>query len=164
MSLTSPIMEASKSTIIGIDPGLAITGYAVITNHPAKVLEYGVIRTPAKVALGKRLALLYSELQPLLKKYRPKVAGCEKVFFTKNVKTSIDVNQARGVIMLALEQHHARLTELTPTQIKKAVTGYGAANKTQVQYMTQHILNLVDTPTQDDAADALAIAIAVSAL
>ncbi len=163
------VSEANSSyTVVGIDPGLAITGYGVLSiNNTAAtpvVLEYGTVRTPAGTELGERLNLLYSGISDLLKKYHPSVAGCEKVFFSKNVKTATDVSQARGVILLALQKHTARVVELTPTQIKQTITGYGSATKSQVQYMVQQHLKLKDLPTQDDAADALAIAIAVSTL
>ncbi len=154
--------------VIGIDPGYAITGYGILELSDASdtptVLEYGVIRTAAHTPLVDRLAQMYSDLEKLLTQHKPTVAGCEKVFYSKNVKTATDVNQARGVILLALAHHNNALIELTPTQIKQSTTGYGAANKKQVQYMTQQILKLDAIPQPDDAADALAIAIAVSRL
>lgn len=160
--------EATSYTVVGIDPGLAITGYGIISVDSSKatpvVLEYGTVRTLAGNTLGERLDLLYSGISDLLTKYQPVVGGCEKIFFSKNVKTAIDVSQARGVIILALQQHIAKVFELTPTQIKQTITGYGSATKSQVQYMVQQHLKLKDLPTQDDAADALAIAIAVSTL
>lgn len=161
-------METSNPILIGIDPGIALTGYGILKmdslNHQPQVLEYGVIRTPAGMELSQRLQLLYEKLSALLKKYNPSYGGCEKVFYSKNIKTATAVNQARGVILLALQQAHVKLTELTPTQIKLAVTGYGSAEKSQVQYMTQNILKLKDRLTQDDAADALAVAIATTSL
>lgn len=158
----------STYTVIGIDPGLAITGYGVMSVSSKKsvpeVLEYGTMRTPAGLPLGERLNLLYSDISKLLATYKPVVAGCEKVFFSKNVKTAIDVSHARGVIILALQQYCPTIAELTPTQIKQTTTGYGSATKSQVQYMVQQHLKLKAFPSQDDAADALAVAIAVSTL
>lgn len=160
--------QESIYTVVGIDPGLAITGYGVLTISSTKavpeVLEYGTLRTPAGLPLGERLNLLYSDISALLTTYKPSVAGCEKIFFSKNVKTAIDVSHARGVIILALQQHCPSIVELTPTQIKQTITGYGSAAKSQVQYMVQQHLKLKALPTQDDAADALAVAIAISTL
>lgn len=157
----------TQPIIIGIDPGTAITGYGIVRhtfNHQLQVLEYGVIRTPAHTPLVDRLVTLYTKLNELLDEYHPQLAGCEKLFFSKNVKTALDVGQARGIIMLALTQHHLSVTELTPPQVKQSVTGYGAATKQQIQYMTQKILQLTTIPKPDDAADALAIAIATDSL
>jgi crossover junction endodeoxyribonuclease RuvC len=161
-------MPNSSLTIIGIDPGVAITGYGLIQgkfgSSTLTVLEYGTIRTPAHTDLSQRLCQIYQDLSALLDKYQPDYAGCEKLFFSKNVKTGIDVGQARGVLLLALAQHHIPITEITPLQVKQSITGYGSAEKKQVQYMTQQILQLKKSPTQDDAADALGIAIATHSL
>ncbi|MFA5996001.1 MAG: crossover junction endodeoxyribonuclease RuvC [Patescibacteria group bacterium] len=151
-----------SNVVIGIDPGTAITGYGIleIENRTTKVLEYGVIRTPSKTVLAQRLVLLYAQLTKLLGQYHPAYAGCERLFFSKNVKTALDVGQARGVTLLALAQFNTKLLELTPPQVKQSITGYGAATKLQVQQMTQRILKLTNLPKPDDAADALAIALA----
>lgn len=154
--------SAPDTVVIGIDPGTAITGYGIIRGN--SVLEYGVIRTPAHQPIPYRLATLYARLTELLDQYRPTQAGCEKVFFSKNVKTALDVGQARGVILLALTQHNVTIAELTPPQVKQSVTGYGAATKIQIQRMTQRILQLKQLPKPDDAADALAIALAAQYL
>ena len=162
---SKPGSAPDTNIVIGIDPGTAITGYGVLDRSQGKylqVLEYGVIRTEAGEPLEKRLALLYDKLSALLQQHRPAVVGCEQVFFSTNVKTAISVAQARGVILLAIQQSGAQLVEMTPSEVKLAVTGHGSAEKKQIQYMTQQVLKL-DTPAQpDDAADALAIAVAVS--
>lgn len=155
-------MPRSNNIIIGIDPGTAITGYGIIQTNT--VLEYGVIRTPAKQPIQDRLVTIYERLTALLLQYKPSHAGCEKVFFSKNVKTALDVGHARGVILLALAQHGCTISELTPPQVKQSVTGYGAATKIQIQRMTQKILQLHQLPRPDDAADALAIALAAQNL
>lgn len=143
--------------VVGFDPGLAITGYGVIQGDT--ILEYGVFRTPAKTAVGKRLTLLYNQLTKLLDKYQVARAGCEKLFFARNVTTALDVGQARGVIVLAIAQRRIPLLELTPLQVKHSLTGYGRADKQQIQYMVQSIFKLSKAPKPDDAADALAIAL-----
>ena len=159
-------LSPSLTTVVGLDPGTAITGYGVLecgrTVHDLRVLEYGVIRTAKTLSQSERLLLLYKQLTALLKRYQPSVAGCEKLFFSKNVKTAGEVGQARGIILLTLAQHGIQVTELTPPQVKQAVTGYGSADKKQVEYMTQHILHLRTRPKPDDAADALAIALATA--
>lgn len=148
--------------IVGIDPGSAITGYAFLESDGTTltVLEYGVLRTYPTDSTAKRLHVLYTDLLTLLNQYSPSVAGIEQLFFARNTTSAMTVAQARGVLLLALEEHHLPIEELTPPQVKQAVTGHGAAEKKQVQYMTKQILKLKTLPTQDDAADALAIAIA----
>lgn len=143
--------------VVGFDPGLATTGYGVIQGET--ILEYGVLRTPAKTALGQRLTLLYNQLTELLDKYQVARAGCEKLFFARNVTTALDVGHARGIILLAIAQQHIPLLELTPLQVKQSLTGYGRADKQQIQYMVQSIFKLSKAPKPDDAADALAIAL-----
>ena len=159
MSSTLLTMPNNKSQeiVIGFDPGLAITGYGVIQGD--RVLEYGVLRTPAKQPVGDRLVLLYNQLQELLGRYAITKAGCEKLYFAKNVTTAFDVGQARGVIVLALAQHKIPLLEFTPLQVKQGLTGYGGADKQQIQYMVQSVFHLAELPRPDDAADALAIAL-----
>lgn len=150
-------MPSSKITL-GFDPGIAITGYGVLSGQT--VLAYGVIRTPAHTDMSHRLLQLYNELTTLLKKYPSAVAGCEELFFAKNVTTAFTVGQARGIILLALAQAHIPVVELTPLQVKQSVTGYGQADKPQVQTMVKTILKLTVMPKPDDAADALAVALA----
>ncbi|MBI4407315.1 MAG: crossover junction endodeoxyribonuclease RuvC [Candidatus Kerfeldbacteria bacterium] len=147
----------STDIVVGFDPGLAITGYGIIQGDV--ILEYGALRTPAKTALGQRLVLLYNQLTELLDKYKIARAGCEKLFFARNVTTALDVGHARGVILLALAQRHIPLLELTPLQVKHSLTGYGRADKQQIQYMVKSIFKLSKAPKPDDAADALAIAL-----
>lgn len=143
--------------VVGFDPGLATTGYGVI--QADTILEYGVLRTPAKQPLGARLQLLYEQLNVVLNRYAIKRAGCEKLFFAKNVTTAFDVGQARGIIVLALAQHGIPLIDITPLQVKQSLTGYGRAEKSQMQYMIKAIFKLTAIPKPDDAADALAIAL-----
>ncbi len=147
---------------LGIDPGTATTGYGVVGQQPGGELEklaYGVIETPAKMPMEKRLHLLFDQIEQLILLHRPEVCSVEKLFFQRNVTTAIAVGQARGVILLAVGRAGIPLYEYTPLEVKQAVTGYGAADKKQVQEMTRIILNLDEIPKPDDAADALAIAI-----
>lgn len=147
--------------IIGFDPGLADTGFGIIEVQGSRIvcLEYGSIKTPAKMELSVRLLEIYKKVSELLKKYKPERAGIEKLFFSKNVKTAMAVGQARGVILLALAEAKLSAVEFTPNQVKQAVSAYGSASKTQIQRMVQVILNLPELPRPDDAADALAVAI-----
>lgn len=152
-----PTKKLTSDIVIGFDPGLAITGYGVIQGE--KILEYGVLRTPAKQPVGERLVLLHNQLQALLDRYPIARAGCEKLYFAKNVTTALDVGQARGIIVLALAQRQIPLLELTPLQVKQGLTGYGGADKQQIQYMVKTVFHLAELPKPDDAADALAIAL-----
>lgn len=148
--------------IIGIDPGTALTGFGFIRRNPDASLElvdYGVIRTSARQSMSRRLVKLYTELEALLKRHQPKQAAVERLFFQKNVTTAISVGQARGVVLLALASAGLPIEEYTPQDIKIAVTGYGAADKGQMQRMVKMLLTMEDLPTPDDAADALAVAI-----
>ncbi len=147
----------SSNITIGFDPGLANTGYGVVEGQT--VLEYGVLHTTPKQAIGQRLLDLSNQLNKLLKRYKVAQAGCEKLFFARNVTTAIDVGQARGIIIMTLAKHHIPLTEVTPLQVKQSVTGYGRADKQQIQYMVKTIFKLTRIPKPDDAADALAIAL-----
>ncbi len=147
--------------ILGIDPGIADTGYGLIKNDGGKLtcLAYGSIRTKAGGDLAARLLLLNSELDKIIKKYQPDLAAIEQLFFNKNVRTALIVGQARGVALLTLKQNNLPVFDFTPTQVKQAVSAYGQASKKQVQKMVKLILNLSVLPQPDDAADALAIAI-----
>lgn len=148
--------------VLGVDPGTATTGYGLVreTEHgDLKVVEYGVILTPAGLEDEKRLVMLYERVMEILLLHRPDCGAVEKLFFRRNVTTAIAVGQARGVILLAMAQQSLRVTEYTPMQVKQAVSGYGGADKLQVQMMVQAILNLEKLPKPDDAADALAVAI-----
>lgn len=149
------------NSVLGIDPGTATTGYGLIIENKIglEVVEYGVISTPPDFPMEKRLQIIYNKLLELLDLHHPESCAVEKLFFQRNVTTAISVGQARGVILLALAERNVRCAEYTPLQVKQAVTGYGAANKKQVQIMVQALLTLSEIPKPDDAADALAIAI-----
>ena len=148
--------------VLGIDPGTATTGYGFVRETEEggyTVVDYGVILTPAGEALEKRLLLLYNRLVEIILLHRPDHGAVEKLFFQRNVTTAIAVGQARGVAMLALAQQGIYVAEYTPLEVKQAVTGYGGAEKLQVQMMIQSILQLAELPRPDDAADALAVAV-----
>ncbi|MCH7480518.1 MAG: crossover junction endodeoxyribonuclease RuvC [Chloroflexi bacterium] len=148
--------------VIGIDPGTAITGYGLVQESDdggLVAVDYGVIITPPKTPMPQRLAMLYDGLKEMLSVHQPESAAVEKLFFSKNVRTAMSVGQARGVTLLALERAHISIAEYAPTEIKQAVSGYGGADKRQVQEMVRTLLNLDDIPKPDDAADALAVAI-----
>ena len=147
--------------VIGIDPGLALMGFGVIESdgYRFRVLDYGVIDTPAHTNDGDRLLQIWNELNAMFQKYKPDAVSIEELFFNKNVKTAISVAQARGVALLAVKAAGIPLYEYTPLQAKQAVVGYGRAEKKQIQLMVKTILNLKEIPKPDDAADALAIAI-----
>jgi crossover junction endodeoxyribonuclease RuvC len=147
---------------LGIDPGTATTGYGLVRLAPDGELvavNYGVISTPKESSAPARLEMLYKELRALLKKYKPDTAAVEKLFFSRNVTTALAVGQARGVVMLCLQQAGVETYEYTPKEVKNAVVGYGGAEKRQVQEMVRALLQLDSIPKPDDAADALAIAI-----
>lgn len=147
--------------VIGIDPGLAIVGYGVIdTDGKTKsVVDFGVIRTPKEESLPVRLALIYKAVQTLLDKFKPDEIAIEEIFFNTNITTGINVSQARGVTLLACIHFCGKLYEYTPLQIKQALTGYGRADKRQIQEMVKVFLSLKSVPKPDDAADALAVAL-----
>lgn len=155
------MLTSKKLTILGIDPGIADTGYGLITseNHKIIALDYGSIVTDKKHDMAKRLVQLELELVSLIKKYKPEIIGIEQLFFCNNAKTIISVGQARGVVMLTAAKHKLLIKEFTPLQVKQGVTGYGKADKKQIQQMVKTILGLKEIPKPDDAADALAIAI-----
>ncbi|MCK5061254.1 crossover junction endodeoxyribonuclease RuvC [Candidatus Parcubacteria bacterium] len=148
--------------ILGIDPGIADTGFGVISKNKdgsLKCLDYGTIKTSSKLDLPKRLVILGKELDIIIKKYKPEIVGVEQLFFCKNVKTALTVGHARGVILFVIQQNNLLVSEFTPLQIKQAVSTYGQASKLQVQKMVKLLLNLDKIPKPDDAADALATAI-----
>lgn len=147
---------------IGIDPGTAITGYGFVRQTPSgdlQCVDWGVILTPAKMPLGERLAHIHASLATLLETHHPQVAAVESLFFQRNVRTAMSVGHARGVVLLALQQAGLAVTDYTPNQVKQAVSGYGAADKQQMQTMVKTLLGLSELPKPDDAADALAVAI-----
>lgn len=147
--------------IIGIDPGYAIVGYGVIEYHNMSftTLNYGSIQTLAGTPFNRRLLQIYEELMDILHAHKPEVMAVEKLFFTNNKTTGIDVAQARGIVLLAAEQNGIPVYEYTPMQVKQAVVGYGKAEKSQVMDMTKRLLKLAQVPKPDDTADALAVAI-----
>ncbi len=147
--------------IIGIDPGYAILGWGVLDLKGNKftVVDYGAITTNSKVAMPDRLKTLYSELTNIIEKYKPEEASIEELFFNSNAKTAIMVGQARGVAILACVNQNLNISEYTPLQIKQALSGYGRADKKQIQQMVKTILNLKEVPKPDDTADAVAAAI-----
>ena len=148
--------------ILGIDPGLATLGYGVISRDESgrcQVLGYGIVSTPKEESLPTRLVLLEDGVYQILKKYRPDQIAFEELFFSKNITTGIAVSHARGVAMLACVKQCPYLYEYTPMQIKQALTGYGKAEKRQIQQVVKTMLGLETIPRPDDAADALAIAL-----
>jgi len=147
---------------LGIDPGTATTGYGfvrIIEDGSLVAVKYGVILTPKEATASARLEMLYDQLHALLNEYKPELAAVEKLFFARNVTTALAVGQARGVVMLCLQQSGIETFEYTPKEVKQAVAGYGSADKRQVQEMVRALLQLDSIPKPDDAADALAIAI-----
>lgn len=147
--------------ILGIDPGIAIVGYSIIecSGNKFKALDYGCIRTDLSLLFPERVKIIYDRLMEIIEKYRPEDLAVEELFFNKNVKTAIQVGQARGVEILAAVNKGLGIYEYTPLQIKQAVVGYGRAEKEQVQEMVKVLLNLKEKPKPDDVADALAVAI-----
>ncbi len=148
-------------TILGIDPGIATVGYGVIQyeNGRFRTIAAGAIETPAGIDVEDRIEMVYDDLCELIKMYLPTEMSTEELFFNTNQKTAIAVAEARGAILLAAKKNHLNIAEYTPIQVKLAVTGYGRAEKKQVQEMVKIILGLPKIPKPDDAADALALAI-----
>lgn len=147
--------------ILGIDPGTGILGFGVIDVVGSKMtlVDGGVIRTPAKQEDSIRLLTIYDELTAVIKDTSPVEMSVEKLFFAQNVTTAMSVSQARGVILLCGMQAGLKIAEYTPLQIKQALTGYGRADKKQIQEMVRIMLQLKDIPKPDDCADALAAAL-----
>lgn len=147
--------------ILGIDPGLATVGYGVIEYdfRTMKLIDYGTLITAAGLKLPERLDMLYEGMGELIDKFKPDSIAFEELFFNNNTKTAIAVAEARGVLVLAAYKKNQALYEYTPLQVKQGVTGYGRADKNQVQQMVKTLLNLKQVPKPDDAADAVAIAI-----
>jgi len=147
--------------ILGIDPGTATTGFGVIEVNKGKytIVDAGVIKTPARQADEIRLETIFDDLSDIIKETKPDVAAVEQLFFAQNVTTAMTVSQARGVILLAIIKAGLDHASYTPLQIKQAMTGYGRADKNQIQEMVKTILGLKEIPKPDDCADALAVAI-----
>jgi len=147
--------------IIGIDPGIAIVGFGIIDIKGQKMsaVSYGAITTPAHTPMGERLLTIQDNLLTLIDHHQPDVCGIEELFFSKNVKTAMQVGHARGVIVCAMESRKIPTYDYSPTSVKSAIIGHGGAEKHQVQFMTKELLQLKKVPKPDDVADALAIAI-----
>ncbi len=148
--------------ILGIDPGIGICGFGLIetsSRADAKALDYGAVTTMVDAPMPERLKELYESLKLVFEQTKPEVVAVEKLFFAKNITTGIAVAEARGVILLVTQQYGAKIREYTPNEIKKALTGYGSATKTQMEEMARVHLGLKEKPKPDDAADALAAAV-----
>ncbi len=148
--------------VIGIDPGVAVTGYGLVRESSSGDLElvaYGALETDPACALPQRLSELHRRLRELVEHWQPQQAAVESIFFATNAKSAISVGQARGVALMTLFEAGLTIAEYTPLQVKQAVAGYGSADKRQVQEMVRLLLHLAELPRPDDAADALAIAI-----
>lgn len=146
--------------VLGIDPGVAITGYGLVEGpaEDARLVASGVITTPSTFSLSRRLLALHHELGELIARHQPQVAAVEELFFGRNARTALAVGHGRGVALLALSEAGLAVHEYTPMQVKQAVVGYGRADKAQVQEMVRLLLKLDAVPRPDDAADAVAVA------
>ena len=147
--------------ILGIDPGFAIVGYGVVDyiGNKFSILDYGAVTTRANENIFDRLKLIYDEVSEIIVRTKPDCMAIEELFFNTNTKTAITVAEARGILILAAMNAGVSVFEYTPLQVKQAVTGYGRAEKGQVQQMIKILLNLEKVPKPDDVADALAIAV-----
>lgn len=159
------ITKSQPLKILGIDPGFGRMGFGIIEKQGSnlKLVDYGCVETDSKKTFAERLCTLAGELRQIIKKNQPDLVAVEELFFFKNLKTAINVAQARGAIILLAQEAGVPILELTPLQIKQSLSGYGRAEKQQVQKMVQVILKLKEKPRPDDAADALAAAIAAAA-
>lgn len=161
--MKSDSLQASsfKLRVLGLDPGTATTGWAIIEEKKGELvpLAFGHISTEKNTPESKRLLEINQDVLRVIKKYKPQEAAVEKLFFFKNKKTIIEVGQSRGSLLLTLEKNHVKVFGYTPLQVKQALTGYGRAEKKQVQLMVKNILNLKSIPRPDDTADAIAIAV-----
>jgi len=147
--------------VLGIDPGIAITGYALVGEDEGEpyLVDSGVVRTTVASVLGARLQAIYAGVTEMARRYQPNAAAVEEVFFSRNVRSALAVGQARGVVLLALVDAGVPVVEYKPTEIKETITGYGAADKKQMQEMVRLLLRLDQVLQPDDAADAAAIAV-----
>jgi crossover junction endodeoxyribonuclease RuvC len=150
--------------VLGIDPGTAATGYGIVERNGSKLraLDYGCLTTEPAQALAVRLLSIHRSVRQLIELHRPAMIGVERLFFNRNVQTAFAVGQARGVVLLAAAEAGVPVFEYGPHEVKMAVTGYGRADKQQVQRMVQVVLGLDSLPRPDDAADALAVAICLA--
>lgn len=151
--------------ILGIDPGLNLTGFALLESDGNKkdLLNFGVIRTKAHTNKSIRLKEIYNDLKLIISSSKPDICSIEQLFFSTNVTTAMSVSEARGIILLALSESGIPIQEYTPSQMKKALTGNGRADKKSIQKMIMLELNLKEIPKPDDAADAVSLALALSA-
>lgn len=148
--------------MLGIDPGTAVTGYGVVDRHPSRLgtlIECGVIRTDKRLPLADRLEAVYGGVTALIEKHHPEVMAVESIFYNKNVRTTMTLGHARGVILLAGRRADLELAEYAPAVVKRAIVGNGRAAKQQVSYMIQQLLALKGPPKPDDAADGVALAL-----
>ncbi len=146
--------------VLGIDPGTASLGYGIVerTGGRLREVDHGCLTTSPDLSLPERLLAIHALVDELISLHQPDLLGIERLFFSRNVQTAFAVGQARGVVLLAAAQHGTPVREATPNEVKSAITGYGAADKEQVQRMVQLVLGMSELPRPDDAADALAIA------
>jgi crossover junction endodeoxyribonuclease RuvC len=154
-------MSNLSQIILGLDPGLADTGYGIIEKQGQrlKILKCGSIKTSSRNDFIERLKIIHQELLKIIKKYQPNIVAIEQLFFCKNVKTALLVGQARGVCLMTIAEQNLPIYEYTPLQVKQALTSYGRADKNQLGQMVKILLGLKTVPKPDDAADALAVAI-----
>ena len=147
--------------VLGIDPGTATTGWAILEENKGVVaaVAFGHISTSPKNTEADRLKEVSDDIRAIIRKYKPQESAVEDIFFFKNVKTAVKVSQSRGAMILTLEQENVRIFSYTPLQVKQALTGYGRAEKKQIQLMVKNILKLKEIPKPDDVADAIAIAL-----
>ena len=161
ISISPKGLKQSKRRIIGVDPGLASTGWGVVdfSNGRLRCIAHGCIETTADMPRGERLAFIYQSFVKILRTHKPAEAAIENLYFGKNISSAMAVAEARGVLLLTMTNHGLPVRELTPHAIKKAVVGVSRAEKNQIQEMVRLILGLSESPKPDHAADALAAAI-----
>lgn len=147
--------------ILGIDPGVAITGYGVISyeGNKFRILEYGAILTGSDLELSRRLLKITNQITDIIQRLQPNVFAIEELFFNKNIKTALSVGHGRGAALISAAKENLPVYEYTPLQVKQAVVGYGRADKNQIQQMIKVLMGLNEIPKPDDVADALAVAV-----
>jgi len=157
------VRDAAPVVVLGIDPGTAVTGYGIVRKegrNPLTLIECGVIRTKPRDDLPQRLAEIHDGILELIRRHKPTVLSIEDIFYARNVRTTVVLGHARGVILLAAAQAGLEIHEYPPSEIKKAVAGTGAATKLQIQFMVTRLLRLKSAPQPSDAADGVAAALA----
>jgi len=157
------VRNAQSVTVLGIDPGTAVTGYGIVRKegrNPLTLVECGVIRTRPRDDLSHRLVEIHDGVAELIRRHKPDVLSIEDIFYARNVRTTVVLGHARGVILLAAVQAGLDIHEFPPAEIKKAVAGTGAATKLQIQFMVTRLLRLKSAPQPTDAADGVAAALA----